>query len=252
MAIETILAWGAAGALLAAGGGESIALLTGRQRGRFPVGIARVLAAAMLAVALLWNGRFGPRPQEAALGMALGATLTHLALRFRQGNPLTDLMALLLALGATLPGPSSISLGCIYRLPLYNGLWLLLYLGGGSLIAAGAGGLELGLAALLSPARWNHPPHHLLRGWLKRATQWSLMVLGMALTLLALANWWSLGTPAGNDMRSVGVAAAWFAAAMSWQAWQLPRHAARWAAALAALAAGIAAVSLLALPGMAY
>ena len=250
MGIEGLLTAGAALLLLAAGGASGWAWRADSRRSRTLARVARLLAAALLAAALGLGGWPALDLGGIALGLALGATLGHLALAAILGldNPLADLAALLLTLGAmigTRPGaPSS---GCLYTWPLHRGLWLVLLLGSGGLATAGSGGLLVAVAALAGrDGAW--PRRSDLHAWLKGATCLGLASVWLGLGLLALETWWTVGSLTGGDLRLIWLAAAWLLAAMSWQAWQLPRRAARWAAGLAMLAAGVAVAALLILP----
>jgi ABC-type transport system involved in cytochrome c biogenesis permease subunit len=76
----------------------------------------------------------------------------------------------------------------------------------------------------------------------------ALIGLGAGLVTSAWWAWRSVGGLAGDDPRQAWMAITWLLSAMSLLAWQLEAAAARWAAALAGLAATVAIGGLLAVP----
>jgi hypothetical protein len=230
-------------------------VLAGRGRG-WPwaaVG-ARLGGVATLAVALvLAAGLHGePSPldlRQVVLALALAAAACHLALAWLSGipagSPAADGAVIALVLvDLWIVRSGGPRLDCLQRTAPYWAQWSLLALGSGSSLVAGGAALT----RAVSPRRWA-----------TRAGQDRLLVHGTVLTLLALGAglavglWWawrSMGTLSGGDPRPSWMAATWFLAAASGVAWQLEKHAARWAAFLALLAVATVLVGLLVLPDL--
>jgi hypothetical protein len=242
----------------AAGGG----LVLGGARGPWRVVSvgARLLAAAALGVAAVSAaaGNGGPSPfdlEQVTVALALAALVADLALaallRIEGAGPALDLLVLaLLVLDLLVVGPSGALADCPPVTALFWLQWALFLFGAGSTLAAGGTALAWACQAILQAGRpglqW--PPELERQRLLMAATSLALIGLGAGLVTSAWWAWRSVGGLVGGDPRQLWMTITWLLAAMSLLAWQLEGAAARWAAALAGLAATVAVVGLLAVP----
>jgi len=206
---------------------------------------ARVVAlafviAALVASVIVQGHWVAMDPVQAMLSLVVGMLAVHLVLAWRLGagsaGPVVDIVALalslliVLAVEATAPG-----LACVPQSPLLQTYWVIFSLGGGSVLVAGAAGLELAVLKLLAwrtmaPSLRRQLP---LQDLLAQATILAVVVLGSGLVISAWWAWRTSGLLGDGNPRQVWMAVAWLFTAMSLLAWQLDGHRVRWAAGLA-------------------
>jgi len=260
MTIEIWLALGAAAMLAAASIVRVWALRTGSERQNLVAWGARLAAAAILFASLILAS--APRGgwsafdlQQVALGLALAVTVIHLALNWRPadrgGNPLADVMVLLILLITALAiQPGVPPADCIHHTSMIQAQWIIHLLGSSAIITAGCAGLMLALAAALAGRGWVLPPRVNLHAQIKEPTAAGLILLGAGIVLNAGWSWRAMGSLTSGDPRETWMIVIWLLAAMSLQAWQLGGKAARWAAGLAIAATAAVLFALLALPDL--
>jgi hypothetical protein len=130
---------------------------------------------------------------------------------------------------------------------LYQAQWILLSVGGGSVLVAACAGLMLLLRKGLLSRDWGLalPGWSLLYGLLAQAVILALAALGSGLVIGVWWAWRILGTLGSDSAREVWMAVAWLITAMSVLAWQLDTRRSRWAAALVLVAAIAVLIGLL-------
>jgi hypothetical protein len=242
--------------LLVAAAGGGLALWGARGPWRMASLAARLLAVVALGVAsvLAAAGNGVPSPfdlRQVMLALALVSLIADLALaallRIEGAGPALDLLVLaLLVLDLLLVGSSGALAGCTPFTVLFWLQWTFFLFGAGSALAAGGAALAWGFQAARPGLQW--PPNLERHRLLIAATSLALIGLGAGLAISAWWAWRTVGGLDGGDPRQAWMAITWLLLAMSLLAWQLEEAAARWAAALAGLAATVAVVGLLAVP----
>jgi hypothetical protein len=242
-------------ALAAAAGGLAMSAVRGPWHA-VAIG-ARVVALALLIMALISaaieQGKWiAADPQQAMLTLIVAMLVVHLVLAWRLGigsaGPVVDIVALALSLVIVVAAEGGASgLACVRQSSLFQAYWVLLALGGGSVLVACAAGLMLALKRLLV-WRGRHPGlprQNLFCGLLAQATILALVALGSGLVISA---WWAWQTPGplgSGDPRQEWMAVAWLITATSLLAWKLDGRRSRWAAGLALVAAAAVLVGVL-------
>jgi hypothetical protein len=241
--------------LAAVSGGLEMAILRGRWDA--VVFASRVAALAALVVALvaaaIAHGQWSAAdPRQAMLGLVAAMLAIHLLLAWRRGagtaGPVVDLAAIVLSLvGAFVVGAGSSGFICVQLAELYQAQWILLSVGGGSVLVAACAGLMLLLRKGLLSRDWGLalPGWSLLYGLLAQAVILALAALGSGLVIGVWWAWRILGTLGSDSAREVWMAVAWLITAMSVLAWQLDTRRSRWAAALVLVAAIAVLIGLL-------
>jgi hypothetical protein len=241
--------------LAAVSGGLEMAVPRGRWKA---VALAsRVAALAALVVALIAaavvHGRWSAAdPRQAMLGLVAAMLAIHLVLAWRLGagtaGPVMDLVAIVLSLvSAFLVGAGSTGFICVQLSALYQAQWILLSVGGGSVLVAACAGLMLLLRKALLSRDWELklPGWSPLYGLLAQAAVLALIALGSGLIIGVWWAWQTSGTLGNDSAREVWMAVAWLITAMSLFAWQLDTRRSRWAAALVLVAATAVLIGLI-------
>ncbi len=257
MAIESWLTIAGSASLLLAAVGHGLTLLDargGRQRWRHLSFGARLGAGVVLGVALvlmaLAHGRWSPFDlRQVLLSLALATLLFHELVAWHTGasavglivSPVALALALPAAFGGQLEGCPSDCAQC--SLP-YAVAWGLLLMGAGASVTAGSAGLALALQGVRRRLGWERERASRqvsdTHAFLQDTSTLTLILLGSGLAVGAWWTWQAKGQLAGLDPRQGWLAAAWLLTATSGLAWRLGSHSARWAAALAVLAAAVA------------
>jgi hypothetical protein len=212
-----------------------------------------VAALAALVAAAIAHGQWSAAdPRQAMLGLVAAMLAIHLLLAWRRGagtaGPVVDLAAIVLSLvGAFVVGAGSSGFICVQLAELYQAQWILLSVGGGSVLVAACAGLMLLLRKGLLSRDWGLalPGWSLLYGLLAQAVILALAALGSGLVIGVWWAWRILGTLGSDSAREVWMAVAWLITAMSVLAWQLDTRRSRWAAALVLVAAIAVLIGLL-------
>ena len=257
MMMPEIWAAVAAALLAVAAVGSSLMLVSRRQSWDAIVLGARVTALGVLIVALvaaaLQQGRWiADNPQQALLGIVVAMLAIQMLLAWRLGagsaGPWVDIIALALSLvGAFVSGAGAPLSSCAQEAALLQAHWILLSLGGGSVLVAASAGLSLGLGAALAGRgkELQLLDRLLLHDLMAQAATLTLVGLGSGLVVGVWWAWRTSGTWLGANAREVWMAVAWLPTAMSVLAWQLAGHRGRWVALLALVAALAVVVGLL-------
>lgn len=264
MTIEVWVALGASLLLVLSLGPEVLRLV--QTRGRWALlaaGFEIAALVAALAALVLSITAANPRSPDnlrlVAWGLAPAILGAHLFLqrlaRTQGGRLIAELLALAaLILGILVPKPVAMLLGCPQYGAAFTIQWSLFVLGAGSVIVAGSAGLEMLLGTAWSRRRAHHSP---LRGsalqtLVSQGTVLALVTLGAGLTVATWWSWQAAGTPTSGDPREIWLAITWLVTATSLLAWQMEKRAAKWAAALAVLAAAFAFGCLLVAPALGW
>jgi hypothetical protein len=223
---------------------------------------ARVLAlvaviAALVAAAAVHGRWTAADPRQALLSLVVAMLAVHLALAWRLGagsaGPMVDIVALALSLVCAFAiQPASPETICPQLPAMVQGQWVLLSLGGGSMLVTGCAGLMLALRkGLLWRGLDAQLPDRLpLVGMLTQAACLAVVALGGGLFLGVWWSWRTSGRLADDDVRQVWMAVAWLLSAMSVLSWQADSRTSRWAAVLALVAAAAVLVGTLAPAGL--
>jgi hypothetical protein len=241
--------------LAAVSGGLEMAVLRGRWK--TVVLVSRVAALAALVVALvpaaIVHGHWSAAdPRQAMLGLVAAMVVIHLVLAWRLGagtaGPVIDLVAIVLSLVSVfVVDAGSPGFICVQLPALYQAQWILLSVGGGSVMVAACASLMLLLRKGLSSRDWGltFPGWGLLYGLLAQTAVLALVALGSGLFIGAWWAWRTSGTLGSDSARGVWMAVTWLITAMSLLAWQLDTRRSRWAAALVLVAATAMLIGLL-------
>ncbi len=247
-----------AAALLGVGAiAGSTAIFAGRRPwGAVAIG-ARVAALAALIVtliaAVMASGQWTAFDrQQAMLSLVVALEAIHLVLVWRLGavgvGPVVDIVALILSVvGVFLIQAGAPSPICTQQASLFQAHWVIVLLGGGSLLVAACAGLALALRWLLvwRGLELDLPEPVSLYGLLKHAATLALVALGSGLLTGVWWAWRTTGVMLGANAREVWMAVAWLITAMTLLAWQLGGRRSQWAAGLALVAAAAMLVGLL-------
>ena len=225
-------------------------------------GIAALSVALGLVVAGAQGSFSHPRPMLLSLILAMLSIHLLLTWRLRIGSagPVVDIVALALIItDLALVLPDTASPACLSRTIPVQAQWVLLLIGGGSILVAGIAGLSLVLHWGMVRRGWadtvpwytHLPDRSGLYGLLIQAVFLALVALGSGLVVSVWWAWRTVGTWVGSDPREGWMAIAWLVAAMSLLAWQLGGRrgkimsGGRWAAGLALVAAATVVFGLL-------
>ena len=227
----------------------------------WPVTAMRVSAAVLLAVAYavvaMASGQWAPvAPRQTILGLALAVVVVHLVLIWwlRSEGPgmMADTLALVLSLVALAARPGADLLTCVQEATAFGVQWAFFVLGAGAAMVSGACGLRIAARALM--AKIGHgaqPPRRVdLYVSLKHATVLSWLALGAGLVLATWWAWRSMGSLSGVDLHTWWIVIAWLVSWIGLLSWHLGKRCVQWAAGLAVLAASIAIIGLLVVPGL--
>jgi hypothetical protein len=263
MAIELWVALLAGLLLLLTIVAEALHAVQGHQRWKTLALGAEAGAAIILGIALfLTASRVGGwQPvdlRQAAWSLALATVGVHLGLGWLTGARSAGLVVGLMALALTLLGslflPSDSPTACIEFGSLFYLEWTLFFVGAGGAAVAGNGGLASALQWGMHRRESNFslPRSRDLHMLTAQAANLSLVALGAGLTVAVWRGWQAAGRPTSGDPREDWMAITLLIVVMSHLAWQLERQAGRWAAGLAVVAAAVALLGLLAVPGLSW
>jgi len=241
--------------LAAVSGGLEMAVVRGRWRAVvFGTRVAALaaLVVALVAAAIVHGHWSAAEPRQAVLGLVAAMLAVHLVLAWRlvagSAGPFVDLAGIVLSLVSVFViGAGSPGLTCAPLHALYQAQWVLLSLGGGSVLVAACAGLMMLLRKGLSFRDWELtlPGWSSLSGLLAQAAVFAVVALGGGLVIGVWWTWWASGTLGSDSAREVWMAVAWLITTMSVLAWQLDGRRSRWAAALVLVAASAMLIGLL-------
>ena len=210
------------------------------------------LVVALVAAAIVHGHWSAADPRQAMLALVAAMLAIHLVLAWRLGagtaGPAMDLAAIVLSLvSAFVIGAGSPGFICVQLPALYQAQWILLSVGGGSVLVAACAGLMLLLRKGLSSRDWELtlPRWSPLHGLLSQAAVLALAALGSGLLIGVWWAWRTSGTLGSDSAREAWMAVAWLITTMSLFAWQLDARRSRWAAALVLVAASAVLIGLL-------
>lgn len=250
--------WAGLAALLLGVAAMADGLAMAKARGRWDSvatgvrGASAVALAVALSLAAAAQGEWTPfDPWQVVLDLVLAMLAIHLVLAWRlriSGTGLiVDLVGLVLIVAGVIGIPSGASVLAFQRgAPLWA-QWVLFFLGGGGVLAAGSAGLMLALCAGLEGRNRDLrlPSRTDLHDLLSQAVFLALVALGSGLAVGVWWAWQTVGMLTAGDPRQGWMAVAWLVTSMSLWAWQLEGRRERWAAGFAMAAAATVLFGLL-------
>lgn len=256
--------WLALGAGLLLAAGIMIRLLVVVARTARPaLSITGIRVAASLLLGVAWvlaarsSGQWTPfDARQATLGLALSILVFVLALgawlRGSGAGSVTDAFVLVLSIVGVAVGPGSNQPPLLHPGPADYLQWSVFLAGTGAVTVAGGTGLELALRGVMSRRRPDsrQPPPADLSNLLRQALQLAWLALGSGVLLATWRSWRATWSLEAGTMHESWMAAVWIIVGTSLLSWSLGRRAPQWASGLAVLAAALAVIGMLAVPGL--